>query len=128
MKMSFALLCTTLLLLVAMEAAGLSCPPCEEMTCSQATCRGGKVLDICGCCMICAKVEGEACGGQWRNQGRCDTHLACVYRDKSKKGGVGRCEPGKVTVRRLSLAPTVKFEAQNTLIFPRNVWNTVALL
>ena len=39
---------------------------------------GGTTTDACGCCTVCAKVEGEKCGGPWNIAGVCDKGLICV--------------------------------------------------
>ena len=76
--------------------APLSCVrPCSSVRCSTpGSCKGGLVKDICGCCTVCAKVEGESCGGQWKTVGRCDSGLTCAVRDGRSKAGIGICEPG----------------------------------
>ena len=61
----------------------LRCPSCDRVHCSPrrpselTTCRGGVVRGICNCCPVCAKTEGQDCGGQWHYRGRCDTGLVC---------------------------------------------------
>ena len=76
--------------------ASLSCiRPCSRVRClTPVDCKGGTVKDICGCCTVCAKVEGERCGGEWETEGRCDSGLECSVRDGRLKAGVGLCEPG----------------------------------
>jgi hypothetical protein len=59
----------------------LSCMPCGKWTCppeNKLNCTGGLTLGICGCCNVCAKVEGEKCGGLWNMLGTCDDGLTCV--------------------------------------------------
>ncbi|GFT55728.1 IGFBP N-terminal domain-containing protein [Nephila pilipes] len=34
-------------------------------------------LGICDCCNVCAKLEGEECGGQHNYLGKCDKGLEC---------------------------------------------------
>ncbi|KAF8794867.1 Cysteine-rich motor neuron 1 protein like [Argiope bruennichi] len=60
----------------------LHCPPCEQIHCfknkrRRLHCKGGWTLGICGCCKVCAKVEGEECGGQHKYLGKCDEGLVC---------------------------------------------------
>ncbi|XP_078379710.1 cysteine-rich motor neuron 1 protein-like isoform X2 [Oculina patagonica] len=75
-------------------AVSLSCIPCSWVRCTAPVdCKGGLVKSICGCCSVCAKVEGEGCGGQWQTLGRCDSGLKCVVRDGRLKAGAGTCEP-----------------------------------
>jgi len=64
------------------DALGLQCPPCERVHCSprrpsRLRCRGGIVRGVCNCCPVCAKLEGDSCGGQWNYLGRCDAGLYC---------------------------------------------------
>ena len=33
---------------------------------------------MCGCCPVCARQEGQGCGGPWNYLGTCDVHLRCV--------------------------------------------------
>jgi len=63
-------------------ALGLQCPPCERVHCSprrpsRLRCRGGVVRGVCNCCPVCAKLEGDPCGGQWNYLGTCDVGLYC---------------------------------------------------
>jgi len=63
-------------------ALRLQCPPCERVHCSprrpsRLRCRGGVVRGVCNCCPVCAKVEGDTCGGQWNYLGTCDSGLYC---------------------------------------------------
>ena len=72
----------------------LKCIPCSQARCSTpVNCKGGLVKSICGCCNVCAKVEGERCGGPWQTQGQCDSGLKCVVRDRRST-----CEPGNFFV------------------------------
>ena len=64
------------------DALGLQCPPCERVHCSprrpsRLRCRGGIVRGVCNCCPVCAKLEGDTCGGKWNYLGRCDVGLYC---------------------------------------------------
>ena len=40
----------------------------------------GTVKDACGCCDVCARGEGESCGGLFYNHGKCGNGLNCVRR------------------------------------------------
>lgn len=65
-------------------ASGLRCPPCEKIHCQRKrrrNCRGGLTTDTCGCCSICAKVEGQECGGSDLYLGKCDVGLQCIPHD-----------------------------------------------
>uniref|UniRef100_H2YAQ5 Cysteine-rich motor neuron 1 protein n=1 Tax=Ciona savignyi TaxID=51511 RepID=H2YAQ5_CIOSA len=60
---------------------GLSCRACNPSRCElkdPASCPGGTVRDACECCMECAKLEGEECGGIFGIKGQCDAHLSCI--------------------------------------------------
>ena len=94
--MKVALLFIGTFLLACHTVVSLTCPECSELEpCpTPVNCKGGTVLGICGCCSVCAKVEGEICGGMWEVEGRCDSGLTCVIRDGRSKAGVGTCEPG----------------------------------
>ena len=51
-----------------------SCPP--PLTTSE--CVSGEVTkDECHCCDVCAKAEGEECGGPWGFAGTCASYLFC---------------------------------------------------
>lgn len=61
---------------------GLQCPTCDRIHCAprragKLRCRGGVARGICDCCPVCAKTEGEGCGGQWNYLGKCDVNLVC---------------------------------------------------
>ncbi|XP_013413451.1 cysteine-rich motor neuron 1 protein [Lingula anatina] len=65
----------------------LKCPSCDQIHCSPRRasklyqkCKGGVTLGVCDCCPICAKVEGEDCGGEWNYLGKCDNGLYCKPR------------------------------------------------
>ena len=76
--------------------AAWDCPPCSKMSpCSRDddvvkardACVGGVVYEPCGCCKVCAKVEGESCAGPYVSEGRCDGDLRCtVSEELSLKG------------------------------------------
>uniref|UniRef100_T1IX14 IGFBP N-terminal domain-containing protein n=1 Tax=Strigamia maritima TaxID=126957 RepID=T1IX14_STRMM len=64
------------------EVEGLQCPPCEQIHCvprraERLKCRGGVTLGVCRCCPVCARVDGETCGGHWNYLGRCDRGHYC---------------------------------------------------
>uniref|UniRef100_A0A3P9KRP1 Si:ch73-330k17.3 n=1 Tax=Oryzias latipes TaxID=8090 RepID=A0A3P9KRP1_ORYLA len=67
----------------ALKLQALHCPPCERIHCStrralRLQCKGGVTTGVCGCCPVCAKTEGETCGGTWDHLGKCDEGLVCV--------------------------------------------------
>ncbi|MGH0169588.1 UNVERIFIED_CONTAM: hypothetical protein FKN15_057151 [Acipenser sinensis] len=68
------------------ELQTLHCPPCERIHCTprkalKLQCNGGITTGICGCCPVCAKTEGETCGGKWDYLGKCDEGLVCTYEE-----------------------------------------------
>ncbi len=66
-------------ILLASSAFSLQCfcgfDPCEDMTC----CRSGQLAtDLCGCCDVCARAEGEKCAEtEWHGHGQCAHGLSC---------------------------------------------------
>ncbi|CAH1244772.1 HTRA3 [Branchiostoma lanceolatum] len=62
------------------------CPPCEllmDVCVDPQPCPSNTVMDPCGCCEECAKVEGEMCGGSWDIDGKCADGLTCVKPETS---------------------------------------------
>ena len=70
-------------------------------------CKSGEYVKsgYCGCCLQCAKAEGEECGGDWEEKGRCASGMACRYSSPSQgkcrkprkaSGGLGNSQPGKL--------------------------------
>ncbi|XP_013782340.1 uncharacterized protein LOC106466591 isoform X1 [Limulus polyphemus] len=60
----------------------LKCPECWQLHCwprrtSQLRCKGGLTLGVCNCCPVCAKQEGQTCGGENNYLGKCDLGLQC---------------------------------------------------
>jgi len=53
-------------------------------------CKSGEYVKsgYCGCCLHCAKAEGEECGGDWEERGRCATGMHCRA---SSADGPGKC-------------------------------------
>jgi len=49
------------------------CPKSPPMDCAS----GHLTKDVCGCCDVCAKAEGETCGGMWGMSGTCAPGLNC---------------------------------------------------
>ncbi|XP_078686766.1 uncharacterized protein LOC144919290 isoform X1 [Branchiostoma floridae x Branchiostoma belcheri] len=86
----------------------LQCPPCERIHCSprkasKLKCKGGTTLGICNCCSVCAKVEGEKCGGKWDYLGKCDAGLTCE-REPDSRGMLSR--PDSKGICRRMIWPT----------------------
>ena len=79
------LICSTLVSLMMLSrvlvvVTGLQCSACaDKSSCPTVTrCAGGTVPDACGCCLECARVVNETCGGRYRSEGKCDRGLVCV--------------------------------------------------
>ena len=68
-------------ILVSIPASSsLSCGCDPERICNIPTCcdSGYLIKDVCGCCFVCAKSEGEACGGEWGVAGICAKGMRCL--------------------------------------------------
>lgn len=94
----------------------LHCPPCERIHCStrralKLQCKGGITMGVCGCCPVCAKVEGETCGGTWDYLGKCDKGLVCVYQDSDTpdRERRGICEAGEIRITARFLGDSLHF-------------------
>ncbi|XP_076391425.1 crimpy isoform X2 [Megachile rotundata] len=64
-------------------ARALSCV-CAPLECDVLTdedCPGGLTWDPCKCCKVCARVEGEPCGGLFGFSGSCADGLQCVIKN-----------------------------------------------
>ena len=75
---------------------------CSKSTCvTPVNCTHGLVWDHCYCCRICAKREGEVCGGKNYMFGECGKWQECIVRNrrnylnrfKKHDEMIGRCEP-----------------------------------
>ena len=90
--LNFALLLVPLLLAGHFQmTSALSCDICDRSKCTNITgCPGGMVLDVCHCCMECARVLHQTCGGIFGILGKCDRNLHCFIRhpDSPKQDGI----------------------------------------
>ncbi|XP_032811712.2 cysteine-rich motor neuron 1 protein-like [Petromyzon marinus] len=60
------------------STAALTCV-CNRASCAEPRgCRGSAVLDVCRCCLVCARQAGETCGGTFALHGTCDRGLRCA--------------------------------------------------
>ncbi|XP_011692827.1 PREDICTED: cysteine-rich motor neuron 1 protein [Wasmannia auropunctata] len=83
-------------------ARALSCV-CSPLECDVLTdedCPGGLTWDPCRCCKVCARVEGEPCGGLFGFSGTCAVGLQCVIMNlltRSREMDEGVCTkiPGR---------------------------------
>ena len=59
------------------------------------SCPGGLVYGLCGCCLHCAKQEGQECGAFRNAKGICDVGLYCddghIRRKRVYRFASGRC-------------------------------------
>ena len=45
---------------------------------------------VCDCCPVCARLDGQPCGGRWNYLGRCDAGLYCsAVGDENQIGDEG---------------------------------------
>jgi len=88
------------------------------------------VKDACGCCDVCARTEGEECGGLWNIAGICADGLTCVNPDHGPSISPMMNTPG-VCMRtgagccnyRWSWFGGRRFELVKGHGFPRTCWN-----
>lgn len=88
-----------LLLLLPLSSSSSSdaCGPCEPAACPPLPPRGcqlGETRDACGCCPVCARGEGEPCGGSGAGRGHCAPGMECVKSRKRRKGKAGAAAGG----------------------------------
>lgn len=88
-----------LLLLLPLSSSSSSdtCGPCEPAACPSLPPRGcplGETRDACGCCPVCARGEGEPCGGGGAGRGHCAPGMECVKSRKRRKGKAGAAAGG----------------------------------
>uniref|UniRef100_T1JJC5 IGFBP N-terminal domain-containing protein n=1 Tax=Strigamia maritima TaxID=126957 RepID=T1JJC5_STRMM len=61
-----------------------SCASCDLSRCQTPTdCAGGTTKDACGCCLTCARLANETCGGKFGLLGECDQGLVCLLKIQS---------------------------------------------
>jgi len=110
------------LLILAAACAGVShslCLPCGGSPCqTPVCCKSGEYVKsgYCGCCLQCAKAEGEECGGDWEEKGRCASGMACRYSSPSQgkcrkprkaSGGLGNSQPGPLDINQQPSKPEI---------------------
>ncbi|GAB6027744.1 hypothetical protein CHUAL_001981 [Chamberlinius hualienensis] len=76
----FKLLFAIVVSAAVLQCEGLHCRPCDPSKCFQENnnCTYGTVKDVCGCCNVCGKGDGERCGGPWNLGGKCGQGLKCA--------------------------------------------------
>jgi len=74
-------------------AYSLSCAPCGTEPCQNPACceSGLYTIDACGCCLTCAKFEGERCGGPFGVSGTCSRGLRCLRQCECKTVQKNNC-------------------------------------
>lgn len=72
---------------------GETCPDCKDMRCPGRVkkCSFGILRDSCNCCNICARGEGEVCGGKFYIHGKCAHNGHCDLRTATMNNPVGVC-------------------------------------
>jgi len=113
------------LLILAAACAGVShslCLPCGGSPCqTPVCCKSGEYVKsgYCGCCLQCAKAEGEECGGDWEEKGRCAAGMACTrsvldksWAQKCRKprkasGDLGNLQPGPLDINQQPSKPEI---------------------
>ena len=63
------------------------CSTKDKIVIARDGCLGGVVYERCGCCKVCAKVEGESCAGHYLSEGLCDENLRCTVSEKLSQRG-----------------------------------------
>ncbi|XP_066587412.1 cysteine-rich motor neuron 1 protein-like isoform X2 [Prorops nasuta] len=81
MKTPFLLLGIVLLSVAVARAFSCVCSPLECDVLTDEDCPGGLTWDPCKCCRVCARVEGEPCGGLFGFSGSCAEGLQCVIKN-----------------------------------------------
>jgi len=81
-----------LLRILLLAAFALSCAcgssPCQTPVCCES---GEYTKDECGCCLTCAKAEGQRCGGPFRIAGSCSDNLRCLRQCECKTVSEADC-------------------------------------
>ncbi|KAB5579283.1 hypothetical protein PHYPO_G00193330 [Pangasianodon hypophthalmus] len=80
--------------LVCAEPKSKACPArCDVSACPSPSCPSGYVPDRCGCCLVCARAEGESCGRA--HDLPCGDGLECKHpAGKRLSKGVCQCRYG----------------------------------
>ncbi|XP_011332207.1 cysteine-rich motor neuron 1 protein isoform X3 [Ooceraea biroi] len=86
--------------LAVARALSCVCSPVECDVLTDEDCPGGLTWDPCRCCKVCARVEGEPCGGLFGFSGSCAVGLQCVIvnllpRSREMDEGVCTKIPGR---------------------------------
>eukprot|EP00111_Clytia_hemisphaerica_P005355 TCONS_00015477-protein len=61
-------------------------PFCNRSKCPKLSCKGNVGIDMCGCCDVCLKQEGEVCGGENSHFGACEHKVShCIQLEGEKQ-------------------------------------------
>uniref|UniRef100_A0ABK0LQF2 Insulin-like growth factor binding protein 7 n=1 Tax=Rattus norvegicus TaxID=10116 RepID=A0ABK0LQF2_RAT len=133
-----------LLLLLPLSSSSSSdaCGPCVPASCPALPplgCPLGETRDACGCCPVCARGEGEPCGGGAAGRGHCAPGMECVKSRKSRYpvcGSDGVTYPSGCQLRAASLRAESRGEKAITQVSkgtceqgpsivtpPKDIWN-----
>ncbi|GFR81047.1 cysteine-rich motor neuron 1 protein [Elysia marginata] len=128
--LTFALLLVSLLLAGHLQgASALSCDICDRSKCTNITdCPGGMVLDVCHCCMLCARVANESCGGTFGILGKCDRNLHCFIRHPDSPNQEGICKVGLPRQNTRKRSNDEKFQLVTSLGDRYTLENCLALI
>ncbi|KAL6427343.1 hypothetical protein ACFW04_008719 [Cataglyphis niger] len=105
-------------------ARALSCV-CSPLECDVLTdedCPGGLTWDPCRCCKVCARVEGEPCGGLFGFSGSCAVGLQCVITNllpRSREMDEGVC----TIISIQSNFQTLKYHGVNISRYANHAYN-----
>ncbi|XP_077992373.1 insulin-like growth factor-binding protein 7 [Glandiceps talaboti] len=78
MKVVLFVLFVLLLASPIAQSTTKDCKRCNQDACPEVVdCQAGVVKDFCDCCDVCARTEGEECGGENLELGRCVDGLVC---------------------------------------------------
>lgn len=86
-------------------------PNCPGITCSHPGNCTTLTPDSCGCCLICAKLEGESCGGLYGAEGFCEKRLRCSVSENRALSGkisaIGVCKGKLFIVLCVAMLPSI---------------------
>ncbi|KAK7081027.1 Kazal-type serine protease inhibitor domain [Halocaridina rubra] len=83
---------------VSAQDGDLVCGQCDRSSCPEpGACPGGRVLDLCGCCLMCARGLGQRCDMNpniKKEYGPCGEYLQCALRTDigNNKEATCKCE------------------------------------
>uniref|UniRef100_A0A8D3C521 HtrA serine peptidase 3 n=1 Tax=Scophthalmus maximus TaxID=52904 RepID=A0A8D3C521_SCOMX len=73
------------------QPAAAACPTrCDVSSCPNPSCPGGYAPDRCGCCLVCARGEGEPCGRG--GDPPCPDGMECARPGRAERPDGGACQ------------------------------------